>query len=87
MSDPTTTHLYRGPVLVAEALSPTERVCAAYRTAEKAAKDLSDGKDGSGVSILIFAAATTLAYAVGREQAQETLRNAIAHIDDMPGAA
>lgn len=69
MSDPTITHLYRGPVLVAETPSPADRVLLSHRMVEKAARELHAGAPGPGAKALVFAAATHLALTIGSEEA------------------
>lgn len=63
------TRLHRGPVLVAEGLSPAERVWRSHALVEQAARELHCGSPGSGVKPLVHAAATHLAMTVGPDEA------------------
>lgn len=87
MSDQTITPLHRGPVLVASNPSPTERVLRAHKIVEQADRDLSTGKAGSGVSAVVFAAATHLSLTIGPAAAEECFLRALANIKPSPEAA
>lgn len=81
------TSIRGGPVLVAESLSPAERVRLAHKAVEQAATDLHVGEPGSGVRALVFAAATHLSLTVGADAAEDCFQRALANIKPAPEAA
>lgn len=73
MNDQKVISLFTPPRVVASTPSPAERVIRSHKLVEQAAHECGDGRPGSGVRSLLFAAGTHLALTIGPDEARKFL--------------